>query len=345
MRFEPVLSFLSRLVRMAGVRVDGRDHPIRGDLPGDPPPPIRPIGTVRRFHVLTGDQRQQRDRVLLPLIKIGTLQGTQDRVRVGHEAGDQFVTGRLVIPRDIRLPWLRVIMTLQRRDDRGGGGDLAGDPADLGDQLRDGVLPGHRVVQDRGIQRPPRLPRDRTGLADHIPHRVEDPVRSIRRGQPSPPIRQRRRVKPRVIDREPARRLPPQIERDRVRRLPIRVAMQRLQHQHGRGDVARQRRPTPPRGEQVREHLIREQPVAVLGEEREHAPRPQQMPRERRHIQKITRSVITTLHDPSLNDPIAAAGRRALTGQIVQQSPRACPRRRAAAASRAGREGGRTGCR
>lgn len=54
---------------------------------------------------------------------------------------------------------------------------------DLRDQLCDGVLPSDSIIEDRGIQRPPRPARDRTSLRDHLADRVEDPVRTIRRRQ------------------------------------------------------------------------------------------------------------------------------------------------------------------
>ncbi len=42
-------------------------------------------------------------------------------------------------------------------DDLRGAGHVPADPADHRDQLSHGVLGGDRVVQDRGIQRPPGL--------------------------------------------------------------------------------------------------------------------------------------------------------------------------------------------
>jgi hypothetical protein len=59
MRLEPVLPAVHRFVGMPGIGVDHRDHPVRGDLPGDLLPPIGPIAALDGFDVLTGDQRQQ----------------------------------------------------------------------------------------------------------------------------------------------------------------------------------------------------------------------------------------------------------------------------------------------
>lgn len=47
MPLEAVLSFLPRLMHVAGINVDGGDHQVWSDLPHDPPPPIRPVGAVR----------------------------------------------------------------------------------------------------------------------------------------------------------------------------------------------------------------------------------------------------------------------------------------------------------
>ena len=58
-RFEPVLAALPGLVRVPGLGVHHRDHPIRCDPVGDPPPPVGPVRTLGRFHVLPGDQGQQ----------------------------------------------------------------------------------------------------------------------------------------------------------------------------------------------------------------------------------------------------------------------------------------------
>ena len=106
-------------------------------------------------------------------------------------------------------------------DHRGGVGHLAAHPADRADQLGHRVLGGHRVIEHRGVQRPPCLTRQRPGLRHHRLDRLEDPVRSIRGRQPAPPVGQRGRVKRPRGDRQPARRLPPQIEGDRIDRLAI----------------------------------------------------------------------------------------------------------------------------
>jgi hypothetical protein len=78
---------------MAGLGVDDRDHPLGGDLAGDPPA-SRPL---TRLDVLAGDQRQQRHRLglLLTQLQVG------HRVEHGQGVVDQ--------PRHQRLGGLRVI--------------------------------------------------------------------------------------------------------------------------------------------------------------------------------------------------------------------------------------------
>jgi hypothetical protein len=51
---------------MTRLGIHGRDHPIRGEPLGDAPPPIGAIGALDRFHVLAGDQSQQRHRLASP---------------------------------------------------------------------------------------------------------------------------------------------------------------------------------------------------------------------------------------------------------------------------------------
>src|SRR6266496_1961641 len=52
---EPVPPLRLRLAGMPGLAVHGRDHPVRRDLAGDPPPPVGPVASLRRLYVLPGD--------------------------------------------------------------------------------------------------------------------------------------------------------------------------------------------------------------------------------------------------------------------------------------------------
>ena len=61
-------------------------------------------------------------------------------------------------------------------DDLRGAEYFAADPADRRDQLGDGVLGGDRIIEDRGIQRPPGPTCQRAGRGDDRFDRLEDPV-------------------------------------------------------------------------------------------------------------------------------------------------------------------------
>jgi transposase len=87
---------------------------------------------------------------------------------------------------------------------------------------------------------------------------------------------------------------------------------------------------SPPQREQIRKRLTREQLVPLFGKEFEHRTDLQQMPGKRLDIQNLTLTIITTLHELSLNKPQKILGRRALkckTGQQINQRP---PRTQAA---------------
>ncbi len=55
MGFEAVLAAVHRFVGMAGVGINGGDHPITGHLLRDAPVPIGAIRALNRFDVLAGD--------------------------------------------------------------------------------------------------------------------------------------------------------------------------------------------------------------------------------------------------------------------------------------------------
>ena len=63
MSLEPILATVHGLVGVAGVGIDGRDHPIRCDVLRDAPPSVGAVRALDRFDVLAGDQRQQGQRV------------------------------------------------------------------------------------------------------------------------------------------------------------------------------------------------------------------------------------------------------------------------------------------
>jgi hypothetical protein len=124
-------------------------------------------------------------------------------------------------------------------------------------------------------------------LVHHLPDRVEDPVRPAGVAQSAPPVGQRGRMQRRRRHSQPTRGFPPQVKPQRLSGGLIRQPVQGLQHQHRRDHVRRHRR-SPSRGEQVSEHLIREQLTPMRGQERAktppsaaNAPRPTPHPRSR----------------------------------------------------------------
>jgi hypothetical protein len=71
-----------------GVGVVHRDHPVFGDLAGDPPPPVPAVGALSGLHVLPGDQRQKRHRGGGRLLRVRV----PDR---GHQRGRSDFASRL----------------------------------------------------------------------------------------------------------------------------------------------------------------------------------------------------------------------------------------------------------
>jgi hypothetical protein len=113
---------------------------------GDDPGVGRP--SVVGFDVLPGDQRQQSDRVGRFRVEFALGKVPEDAVRVADEGIDQVGAGVGVVPGDVGFPGLGVVMGGGVfGDHRAGAGNLAGDPADRGDQLGHRVLGGDRVLE------------------------------------------------------------------------------------------------------------------------------------------------------------------------------------------------------
>ena len=185
---------------------------------------------------------------------------------------DQLLPGRLIVPVDLRLGRGRIIVAgadqppqlgLQHRV-----GHLQQTPDGRTDQ-RDGVHGGHRVIQRRGIQHP--LGPHQTRRPGHLHAAVEDPPLIGRPIQPGPEIHQHRMRETAppatVITAHPRRVAPAGIEAVALHRLPIRQPLQTLQDHH-RGHHRRRHTAPPQIGEQIREHLVGEQPVALAVQQR-----------------------------------------------------------------------------
>ena len=276
-------------MHVAGIGVDGGDHPIGCHLSGDAPAPVGAIGALHRFHVLAGDQRQQRHRLRRAGTQVLLGRMPQQPVGIADQPVDQPIPGVGVVPGDHRFTRVVIVMGAAVLPDHlHRARHLAAHPADRADQLGDGVLGGHRVIEHRGIQRAAGLTRQRPGLGHHHLDRLKDPVRSLRGRQSAAPIRQRRGVKRTGGDRQPAGRFPPQIEGDRIHSFGIGQPVQRLQGDHRGHHIGRHAGPAPTRREQVREHLIGKQLLSVASQERKNAARLEKMPGYRLRIQQLT---------------------------------------------------------
>jgi hypothetical protein len=149
-----------------------------------------------------------------------------------------------------------MIVVRGAKDQHGGGRVKPTHPADGPNQLGHRVLGGDRVVQQRGIQRPPVPPSQDPGPGDHRPHRLQDPLRPVRGPKPAAPQGQHRGMKALVGQGQPASDLPSDVLPKLRGRLPVRQPLQRLQH-HDRGHlIGRDRQPTTTRREQVSEQLV-----------------------------------------------------------------------------------------
>ena len=261
-----------------------------GHLAGDPPRPRR----VALFDVLTGDQGEQSDELLLVVVERHAVERVEDRSGVVDQTGDQLVAGGGVIPGACRFARLVVVMSDNR--DRGGCRDRPANPADHRHQLRHGVLGGHRIIEQRRVQRPAGPAGEHPGLGDDVTDGVEDPLRTITHAQLVAPQRQHRWMKPLIIEGETSRDLPAQIGAQRLRRLAVREPFQRLQHHHRGDHISGHRRTTPTRREQVGEQLVREQPAAMLREERVDGAGRHQMADQRRSVQQLPVRIRRALH-------------------------------------------------
>ena len=188
-----------------------------------------------------------------------------------------------------------------------GSGDLAGDPTDLRNQLGHGVLAGDRIIKDRRIDRATPLSGQHTRLGDDFGHRIENAVRTFAGRETTAPIRQHRGMETCLGHREPTCGFPAQIKRDRVRGLPVREVMDRLQHHHRRDHIGRNRGPATTRRKQVGKRIIGKQHMPMTGQETKHRTLGKKMPRERLDIQKLTLTIITTLHKSMTPTPISPA--------------------------------------
>ena len=92
---------------------------------------------------------------------------------VGHEVTDQGARASWSSQAMRGLPGSR---SRGRPAEGGRFGDESADPADGRDELGHGVLGGHRIVQDGGVEGPSGRALEHPGLGDHRSDGVEDPL-------------------------------------------------------------------------------------------------------------------------------------------------------------------------
>ena len=199
------------LVPMPRLRVDGGDHPVLGDPPGDPEHPPRPAPGPGRPRWPTAPQPAPAPAQLPPV------ECRQQRTRVAGQRVDQRLARRRVVVITGRLARGGiVVVAAQQAPQLRRQLAIAGpqQPADRRANQRHRVQRGHRVIQRRRVQHPP--PPDQPRRPRHLQRHLEDPVRPRRPGQPRPHIHQHRVHEPRVIEVQPAGRiLPAHIEPNR----------------------------------------------------------------------------------------------------------------------------------
>ncbi len=145
---------------------------------GDLPAAVGAVRTRGRFHVLTGDQRQQGHHLGGGGVQIPFAHDGEQRKRIADQRIDQHSPRFAVIPGDLRLAWVVVVVRrADLRDDHIGTRDLTPDLADHRDQLRHGVLRRDRIIERGRVQRPPMLSLQHPSLGNHGLDRVEDPMR------------------------------------------------------------------------------------------------------------------------------------------------------------------------
>jgi hypothetical protein len=168
--------------------------------------------------------------------------------------------------------------------------------------LGDGVLGRDGVVEQRRVERPTGLALEDSGRLDHRSHRLEDPFGPARVAQPRTPVGEDRVVEALLIEGETAGHLPADSVGQRPSGVAVRESLEGLED-HDRGDRVRRDRWSSALGEeQVLEHLVGEQLVAVVSQERFDAPLGHELSTERRRVEQFTIEFAESLHTSILDD-------------------------------------------
>jgi hypothetical protein len=124
----------------------------------------------------------------------------------------------------------------------------------------------------------------------------------LRGAQPGAPIGEHRVVEALVVEGQPAGHLPADPVAQRSSGVAVRKAFEGLEH-HDRGHhVGGDRWPPAPGGEEVLEHLVGEQLLAVIGQEGFHAACRNELATQRSSVEQLAVGFATSLHLPILDD-------------------------------------------
>ncbi len=304
------------LVTVPGFGVHRRYGPISGHTPRYPPSAF-PVGI--RFHILARNHSQQTYCVGLFGVQLYVLHPFDQRQPVGDQTVDQFRSAVGIRPVTGRFRLRFVVMGHQHQV--GCLRDQTSATPYLRRDHRHRVPGSNRVVQNGRVQRTASPVRQHPTGGDHLPHRVEDTLRTVTRPKPRSPQRQHRRVEPPIGQRQTSRRFPSYVTTQPLDRFPIRQALQRLEDHHRPNHRARYRRAAP-RAEQIPKHLSGKQTPAVLSQKLIHRTLRNQLPTQFHSVQKLTITTFTTLHT-TYNNPNKPKTRTSQhpTDRLNQQSP------------------------
>ena len=221
------------LVDVAGLGIDGRDHPVRGGarairhVPSPSPGSTSWPATSANSPTASAASPSSSE----------ALDGGEHGEGVVDQRGDELLPGIGVIPGDTGLARVVVVMPvqLQGRGLRGPAGAPGGWRRSTGSRCP-GSPPRHRAPSSPTPGGScPSTPRSRR--SPPAPRRRSAPV--LAGPQLVAPQRQHRRMEPLVGQRPTSGHLPGDVHPQLIQRVPVRAALQGLQHHHRRDHVRR----------------------------------------------------------------------------------------------------------
>ena len=211
------------------------------------------------------------------------------------------VDGLWVVPGARRLAGV-VVVVMGRQHERPGRGNDPPHPADLGDELHEGVLADHGVVEDGRVEGAAVLAGDGAGLGDDRTHGVEDALGRLTRPELVAPQGEHGRMEARIVQREPRRHLPGDVGPQLGCRVAIGEAVEGLEDHDGRHHIRGHRRAAPARREQVGEHLVGKQLAPMVGQEVLDTALRHEVAAQGVCVEQLTIGIRGSLHPPILVD-------------------------------------------